>query len=206
MSFRPKQWTLRGWLGSVQKLSVVAEVHLRPIRITDAEKCFRWLLNPHVCEFLGLLQPARTLEQERAWIASILADKEHHRAFAIEDERRVAIGTCNLRAIDTQAGTALLGMMIGEPRLWGRGYGTAATRALLSFAFEELNLREVRLACHKENLRGIRCYLRAGFERRSAECDPSPRPHEIQMAITRERWHEIMAADPRTSAAQPTAQ
>lgn len=179
----------------------MAEVTLRPIQIADAERCFRWVSNPQVQEFLGLIQPARTLEQERSWIAGILSDKNHHRSFVIADERGVAIGTCGLRAIDRDEGTTLLGMMIGEPGLWGRGYGTAATNALLRYAFDELELREVRLSCHNDNTRAIRCYEKAGFEAR-------PRPHrkiyerreEVWMAISRERWQATQSADP---AAQP---
>jgi RimJ/RimL family protein N-acetyltransferase len=179
----------------------MAVVTLRHIQISDAERCFRWVSNPQVREFLGLIQPARTLEQERSWIASILSDKRQHRAFVIEDERGVAIGTCGLRAIDREEGTALLGMMIGEPRLWGRGYGTAATRDLLRHAFEELELREVRLSCHRENTRAIRCYERAGF-------DVHPRPQqridarrdELWMVISRERWEAMQHAE---TAARP---
>jgi RimJ/RimL family protein N-acetyltransferase len=167
----------------------MAEVRLRPIQIDDAERCFRWVSNPEVQQFLGLIQPARTLEQERSWIAGILSDKRHHRAFVVEDERGAAIGTCGLRAIDSEEGTALLGMMIGEPRLWGRGYGTAATRALLRYAFEELALHEVRLSCHPDNRRAIRCYQKAGFELRPRPGGkPDLRPGEVWMVIGRERW------------------
>ncbi len=145
--------------------------------------------NPKVREFLGLMQPARTLDQERSWIASIVSDKQHHRMFVIEDERGTPIGTCGLRAIDRDEGGALLGIMIGEPRLWGRGYGTAATEALLACAFGEVELREVRLSSHVENRRAIRCYEKAGFEVRPRPQGKSDaRAHEIYMAITRAQW------------------
>ena len=181
----------------------MAEVRLRPIRIADAEKCFRWVSNPEVRQYLGLIQPARTLHQERSWIAGIIADKQHHRAFVIEDERGIAIGTCGLRAIDADGGTALLGMMIGEPRLWGRGYGTAAAGALLAYAFGELDLKEVRLSCHVENGGAIRCYEKVGFEMGSRrEGQSGARAHEVWMAIGRARWevvrHDNAAAEPNS--------
>ncbi len=172
----------------------MVEVTIRPIQIGDAEKCFRWVSNPEVRQFLGLIQSARTLAQERSWIAAMLTDKSHHRAFIIEDERGIAIGTCGLRAIDTGEGTALLGMMIGEPRLWGRGYGTAATRALLRYAFEELELREIRLSCHKDNVRALRCYQNAGFDLQpDAHRRPATHRDETWMVITRNKWEEIKA-------------
>jgi len=161
----------------------------------DAERCLRWVSDPEVQRFLGLIQPARTLDQERSWIASILSDRQHHRAFVIVNESGDAIGTCGLRAIDREEGTALLGMMIGYPRLWGRGYGTAATRALIKRAFAELELRQVRLSCHAENLRAIRCYEKAGFEQRPRpEGRSNDRPGEVWMAISRGRWEALSAA------------
>ncbi|MFB3881482.1 MAG: GNAT family N-acetyltransferase [Armatimonadota bacterium] len=186
----------------------MAKVSLRPIRISDAERCLRWVSDPEVQRFLGLIQPARTLDQERSWIASILSDRQHQRAFVILSETGVAIGTCGLRGVDREAGTALLGMMIGDPRLWGRGYGTAATRALLGYAFGELELREVRLSCHAENGRAIRCYEKAGFERRPAPAGRSERPGEVWMAIGRERWEGMsgaggMGGDQMTSRDEP---
>jgi RimJ/RimL family protein N-acetyltransferase len=179
----------------------MAEVRLRPIRISDAEKCFRWVSHPEVFRYLGFLQPARTLEQERSWIASILSDPQHQRAFVIEDEREQEIGTCGLRAMDRQEGTALLGIMIGDPRRWGRGYGTAATKALLQYAFEELGLREVRLSCHAENKGAIRCYEKAGFELRSrSERQFETRREEVFMVIGGERWRAVNCPD---TAARP---
>ena len=172
----------------------MARIKLRPIKIDDADTCLRWVSDPAVHAFLGLLEPARTLEQERSWISSILIDKEHQRSFVIETEKGHPIGTCGLRAIDREQGTALFGIMIGEKRLWDRGYGTAATMALLEHAFEELDLEEVRLSCHRENRRAIRCYEKAGFrlsthvpERLQFGID------EVRMAVRREAWLALHA-------------
>jgi RimJ/RimL family protein N-acetyltransferase len=157
--------------------------------MTDAETCCRWVSDPDVLRYLGLVQPARTLAKERAWIASVLAGKAHQRIFVIEDERGAPIGTCGLRGIDRETGTAQLGIMVGEKRLWGRGYGTAATRALVDIGFEELSLSEVRLSCHAENHRALRCYRKAGF-RPSSHVASRPRfgRHEVRMAISRGDW------------------
>jgi RimJ/RimL family protein N-acetyltransferase len=153
----------------------VARVNLRPIRSDDAEICFRWVSDPDVVRFLGLLQPARTIVQERSWIASVLADKQHKRIFVIEDERGAPIGTCGLRGIDPDAGTAFFGIMIGQKDRWDQGYGTAAARA--------------RLSCHGDNQRAVRCYEKAGFRpsRHRPERFQFGRD-EVRMAIDRDEW------------------
>jgi len=162
--------------------------------MSDAEACFRWVSDPDVTRLLGLFRPARSLEQERAWISSVLADRQQQ-AFVIADEHGRGIGTCSLRGIDETEGIAFLGIVIGEKTLWDRGYGTSAAKALLGHAFGELGLREVRLSCHPDNDRALRCYEKAGFERdarRSGADGPARR--EVWRAITRERWEAVRTA------------
>jgi [ribosomal protein S5]-alanine N-acetyltransferase len=169
----------------------MTEVRLRPIRITDADRCLRWVSHPEVLRYLGLVQSARSIEQERSWIASVLADKQHQRTFIIENEQGLAIGTCGLRNIDHSQESALLGILIGDPRWWGQGYGAAATSALVAYGFESLNLQEIRLACHTENTRALRCYEKVGFLPATALQRFEVRPNEIAMVFTRERWHAL---------------
>ena len=79
--------------------------------------------------------------------------------------------------------------MIGEPELWGHGYGTAATRALLRFGFRDLGLQEIRLSCHRSNRRALRCYEKVGFRASSHQPDQAQfGDREIRMAINREEW------------------
>lgn len=168
------------------------EVRLRPIRISDAAVCFRWVTDPDVARHLGLVQPPRTEAEERAWIARALAYPRQERAFIIEDATGRPIGTCTLRGIDREAGSAYLGLMIGEKHLWDHGYGSSATRALLAYAFGELSLQQVRLSCHRDNCRALRCYQKAGFslsKRRNP--DPSGYTREVHMEITRACWEGL---------------
>ena len=170
----------------------MATVKLRPIRAADADKCFHWVSDPDVTRYLGLLQPPTTVEAERAWIARVIADREQQRIFVIEDEGGRAIGTCGLRGIDRERGCTFLGIMIGEKRIWDRGYGTAATRALVEFAFTALDLREVRLSCHQDNRRGLRCYQKAGFVLSPVQEEARVYGRsEVRMVISRQRWTEM---------------
>jgi RimJ/RimL family protein N-acetyltransferase len=167
----------------------MAHVRLRPIRVADADTCFGWLSDPDVARYLGLFQPPTTVEAERAWIARVVSDEEYQRVFVIEDESGRAIGTCGLRGIDREAGSAFLGIMIGDTRVWDRGYGTAATRDLVALAFASLNLQEVRLSCHADNRRALRCYRKVGFAVDSDHRDPGVYGRaEVRMVINHASW------------------
>jgi RimJ/RimL family protein N-acetyltransferase len=167
------------------------KVVLRPIRMVDAELCFRWVSDPDVTRYLGLLQPPTTVEGERVWIARALTDKEQQRVFVVEDQEGRAIGTGGLRAMDRETGSAILGVMIGDKSIWNQGYGTSATKALVSYGFGELGLQEVRLSCHPENYGALRCYEKAGFKVSKRPGDRSVYGRaEVQMSVRRQDWEQ----------------
>ena len=60
---------------------------------------------------------------------------------------------------------ASLGISIGEPDCWNRGYGAEAIGLMLDWAFLELNLHRVWLHVYANNPRGIACYEKVGFVR-----------------------------------------
>ena len=52
---------------------------------------------------------------------------------------------------------------IGEKDVWGRGYGTEATRLMLDHAFGTLGLHRIALTVFEFNERAIRAYRSCGF-------------------------------------------
>lgn len=73
------------------------------------------------------------------------------------------IGVCDIRRIDYVRGTAEMGIEIGEPDCWGKGYGTEAVILMLDYAFNGLHLHNMMLDTSSFNERAIRAYLKAGF-------------------------------------------
>jgi len=59
--------------------------------------------------------------------------------------------------------TAVFGILIGEPEMRGKGYGTEATRLMLDYAFTVLSLHSVSLTTDQHNLAGQHAYRKAGF-------------------------------------------
>ena len=79
----------------------------------------------------------------------------------LADER--PIGEVMLFDLDRANGSAELGIFIGEPDEWGKGYGTDAVNALVDFGFGELRLERIWLNVGTENERARRAYEKAGF-------------------------------------------
>lgn len=139
-------------------------VFLRPFEPVDAEMYRRWCADRDVVRFASLDPPLSLAQAERRM--ERLTDEHGKDVFAfviglLEDER--PIGEASLFKLDRVNGSAELGIFIGEPEEWGKGYGTDAVNALVDFGFGELRLERVHLEAWTENPRAIRAYEKAGF-------------------------------------------
>jgi len=134
---------------------------LRAVEREDIPLFLRWFNDPEVRQYLSVYMPLSAAEEER-WFERQL-DRQDARVFAIETAEGVHIGNIGLHDLDWKNRNAQLGVVIGEKAYWGLGYGTDAIKALLRFAFDEMNLHRVQLRVFEFNERAIRCYRRCGF-------------------------------------------
>lgn len=107
-----------------------------------------------------------SLAQEADWVeraARRLDPSQLSLAICLEDGRH--IGNCGLESIDRDNRTATLGIFIGESDCRGKGFGEDAVRALCRYAFEELDLRKIRLDVYAVNPEAEKTYTRVGFQR-----------------------------------------
>jgi len=58
-----------------------------------------------------------------------------------------------------------MGLGIGDPANWGKGYGHEATQLALEFAFQELNLHRVVVTVYSYNQRSMALCKKLGFRR-----------------------------------------
>ena len=106
--------------------------------------------------------PMRPEEIERFFVARALGAEALSLAVHVRETDRL-IGTCALSQLDSDNGSALYHITIGEKDTWGRGYGTEATRLMLDHAFGTLNLHRIGLTVFEFNERAIRSYRSCGF-------------------------------------------
>ncbi|MCL1788549.1 MAG: GNAT family N-acetyltransferase [Defluviitaleaceae bacterium] len=74
------------------------------------------------------------------------------------------IGFASLHDIDHRSRHAFIGIFIGEAAYRGKGYGAEAVRLILEYGFNALNLHNIALSVHGDNLEAIRCYQKVGFK------------------------------------------
>lgn len=73
------------------------------------------------------------------------------------------IGAVWLEKITQRNGTAELGLIIGEPHLWGMGLGSKAMAAMIDIARNDLGLKFLWVSVREANQRAVNCYKRGGF-------------------------------------------
>jgi ribosomal-protein-alanine N-acetyltransferase len=74
------------------------------------------------------------------------------------------IGNIKIDPVNFKHGFAEYGIMLGEKEEWGKGYGKEASKRIIDFCFEELNLRKVCLGVVSDNIFAVELYKKLGFE------------------------------------------
>jgi len=136
-------------------------VLLRPLGSTDLRRCVKWFSDPQIIRFLGRNSPVTLAEEER-WFRDY-ERRTDEQIFAIE-VGGAHIGNLGLHKVDRAHRKTEVGIVIGEPTLWSKGYGTEAMHVALRYAFDVLGLNKVSLDVLEYNTRAIRTYERLGFQ------------------------------------------
>ncbi len=141
-------------------------VYLRPFESTDAELYRRWRADADPMSLAGWHERAPlSLAQVQQRITRLTEEQGKELVTflicLVADDR--PIGEVMLVDLDHRNGSAQLGIFIGEPGEWGKGYGTDAVNAIVDFGFAELRLERIWLNVWTENPRAQRAYEKAGF-------------------------------------------
>lgn len=120
-------------------------VILRALESEDLDRCYRWMNDPQIVRTLKSRYPIPFFK-EAEWLENAVRPSTHERHFAIERrDSREHIGNASFHLIDWVSRKSKFGLFIGEPSAWNRGFGGDAIRTLVRYAFDEMNLRKIRI-------------------------------------------------------------
>lgn len=142
---------------------------LRRIERDDLPRLVVWLNDPAVRTNILIVYPLNLVEEER-WFEEMSRKEPATQPFAIEVPSTTgggswtAAGVVGFHTVDWRVRSAEFGIVVGDTSLWGKGYGTDASRTLLRWGFDELNLNRVWLRVFDDNARAIRSYEKLGFQ------------------------------------------
>jgi RimJ/RimL family protein N-acetyltransferase len=131
----------------------------------DTEKFLSWNRNSEF-QRLAMADRAQQFSKDniKKWLekAELSKDEIFFMIQTIDDAR--VIGNINLEGFDRSNTNAFVGISIGEPKDWGKGYGTESMRLILKYGFDIMNLHRITLNVFEYNERAIRSYEKVGFK------------------------------------------
>lgn len=172
------------------------QIYLRPMEISDTEQIVNWRNQDFVRKNF-IYQDLFTIEGHLHWIRTQV-EPGYVVQFIICLLDGKEVGSVYFRDIDREAGTAEYGIFIGEKGAIGCGYGTAAAREALKYAFTKLNLRKIFLRFLEGNIGARRSYENAGFrmtDRKETVVTLQGEREVCFMQIDREVWEAANGSD-----------
>jgi len=143
---------------------VAADFILNSLDVSDAEGPYvTWFSDPAVTEFLVPIDGAMTVDRLRTYIEENNADQTALLAGLFMKRDFGHIGNIRLSGLDRALSRSSVGIVIGARNFWGKGYASAAIRALSDFAHSELGIRYLYAGCHELNQGSVRAFLNAGY-------------------------------------------
>ena len=166
-------------------------VYLRPLEPEDAQVVAHWFNDPDVSRTLRMWRPM-TVVGEAEFLTKLGKSEGDVILGVTTVEGDRLIGSVGLHGFEIKNRSGCFGVLIGEKREWGKGYGGEATRLMVDVGFGTINLHRIWLEVFAENERGIRAYEKAGFRReglmRRSEYREGCWHDSVLMAILRDEW------------------
>jgi ribosomal-protein-alanine N-acetyltransferase len=140
-------------------------LHLRPLTRADADAIQVMFGDPEAMRFLN--NPlVDTHEKAIELIDWLNGPYEKHEtvqwAITLRDSDQM-IGTCGTYAWDRSNRRVEIGYQI-TPACWGQGYATEASKAMIGWSFEHLDLHRIQADCTDGNIGSERVLLKCGFK------------------------------------------
>jgi RimJ/RimL family protein N-acetyltransferase len=143
------------------------KILLRPVKRADVPLFMKWFIDPEVTQYLSMYLPMTEMAEEK-WIEDVGTARASSDIILVIEaqigETSRAIGTIGLHRINQKDSCATFGIAIGEKDFWGQGLGTEATRVLLKYGFEQVNLHRISSTVYDFNERSYRMHKKVGFK------------------------------------------
>jgi len=140
------------------------KVILRAVESSDVPVLWEWMQDEELMRLRDYPMPPTSLEQARREFEESSDECGQRLHLAITTLDGELIGETTLRDIDQRNRGAIFTIAIGKRENWGHGYGSDATRCLMKYAFEQMNLHRIDLFVHATNERAIKAYEKCGFQ------------------------------------------
>jgi len=169
LSFQDMYWAshLIGIGGSEMEFSLTtSNYHLRPIDLgnDNLQNYLQWVRDVESNQYILGVNPSFTLDELKIYVAEKNSSASAVLLGIYTKDEGVHIGNVKLEPLIVGS-TGVLGILIGDKNMRGKGVGFEVITELLKYAFNTLSLEYISLGVHKNNLPAIHLYERIGFKK-----------------------------------------
>lgn len=90
----------------------------------------------------------------------------------------------NIRIHDIEKGNSFIGILIGDKKFWGKGYGKKSLKMVLDMVFLNLSVKNIYAMIYIDNLPSIKIFEKNNFRKIQ-----SKNPNHLLYVIKKE-WHK----------------
>lgn len=161
---------------------------LRCLAPDDATpRYLHWLANKDARRYILSARETPTLDSLRGFIASKHNSPDVLFLGIFERVSGTHIGNIKYEPIDDSAGTAEMGILIGDPFWRGRGVAREVIIASARWLYENRRIRRILLGVEEDNAGAISAYRRAGFHPIGETRDPRAAGKILRMSLEIEK-------------------
>ncbi len=170
------------------------EVYLRQFEPEDVEALYRFRNDPEVTRTLCGFSVGYSRKKLAERIERLRDDRRNIIWAIALNENNLCVGHVGLYDIDHRVRKAVIGTLIGEKKLRGRGLGYRVKKAVFDYGFSELNLHKIESLVLENNPANIRINQKLGLTREGLLRDYQFREGKylnvVVMSVLEEEWKQ----------------
>jgi [ribosomal protein S5]-alanine N-acetyltransferase len=137
-------------------------LHIRPPIVQD---CYDWMWdnNPIVQQYLPEPHITQTLENQKEFYEEIKNEEDGWYWSIIETVNNECIGIISITEISEFHGIGEIGIVLGKPEFYGKGYATETINGVVQFIQNTHKLRRLSAECELNNIPMMKVLEKCGF-------------------------------------------
>ncbi len=144
----------------------LGDIYLRELQTNDLDgNWYKWFNNEEVTRYQDKRIYPNTYEKQLKYYNYLLESNEDVVMAIIDKKTEIHIGNIGLHKINYIHRRSEIGIVIGEEKFQGKGYGGLCIEAFVKYAFDILNLNRLTAIVMEENISSLKIFEKAGFSR-----------------------------------------
>jgi RimJ/RimL family protein N-acetyltransferase len=132
-------------------------IQLKPLTEVHLEPFLNWLRDEEVIKYsLSAFQGFTSEKDICLWYSTLLSNSKDFSKGIFLSSNDALVGYAGICNISNTNRSGEFFIFIGDKTQWGNGIGTLATKQILAYGFEEINLNRILLTVSAPNIGGIR--------------------------------------------------